>query len=63
MNWPLPAFVEIPVTLNVKVSKLSGRARLCISNQARSFLQFIRRPNVTVDVQSVLGHAESKLNL
>lgn len=63
MNWPLPAFVEIPVTLNVKVSKLSGRARLCFTNHGRSFLQFVRRPDVTVDVQSVLGHSDNTLNL
>lgn len=63
LNWPLPAFVEIPVTLNIKVADLTGRARLCFSNSSRSFLQFLRRPNVKVNVESVLGHSENTLNL
>ena len=46
VNWPLPAFIEIPVILNISVSKLRGRVRLCFSNTKNSFLQFVRRPDV-----------------
>lgn len=62
INWPSEAWYEIPVTLRISVRQLKGRVRLLYSNSAKSHLQFMRKPAVTVDVEPVLGE-QSKLNL
>lgn len=44
VNWPSFAFVEIPITINITVSRVKGRVRLLYSEKAQSFLQFMWRP-------------------
>jgi len=59
INWPVQNLAAIPVTLNISVSKLRGCIRLCFSNRTKSFLQFVRRPQVTVEVNPVLGSQDA----
>jgi hypothetical protein len=64
INWPAENWYTIPVQLEIVVSRINGRIRLQYSNDLEhgSFLQFLGRPAVKVDVEPVLG-TESQINL
>ena len=59
MNW-----YTFPVKLEIIVSRISGTIRLQYSNDKSkgSFLQFLGRPAISVDVEPVMGEV-SKINL
>lgn len=49
-------YVEVPVTLNIEVSAVRTRLRLCYSNNKDSFLQLVGSPKLNAEVQPVLGN-------
>ena len=64
INWPAANWVVFPVKLEVIVSRISGKIRIQYSNDKSkgSFLQFLGRPAISVDVEPVMGEV-SKINL